>query len=155
LFVFAHSQYLRLDAYNLGTALSLLGLAVGFGVVLAVTRSIVPSFIAHGLINLPMTPRWQGIVMVACVVGAVLVWRRGRDWLKQAFSGARGLSCVVLGLAGASWAVAARRFEVLPQVALGLVGCAVVLHAIERRRNARTAGAGGEKQPRRKVDVVP
>lgn len=135
LFLFAHSQYLRPDLYNLGTALSLLGLAIGFGVVFAVTRSIVPGFIAHALINMPLTPLWQGIAMAACVIVAALVWRRGRDWVKRAFSGARGLGCVALGLAGAGWAVASREFEFLPQVAPGLVVCAVVLHAIERRQN--------------------
>lgn len=137
LFVFAHSQYLRPDLYNLGTAASLLGLGLGFGVLFAVTRSIVPCFIAHALINVPLTPWWQGVVMAACVIVAALAWRRGWERLKQAFSGARGLSCLVLGLAGAGWAVAARQFPMLPQVALGLVGCAVVLHAIERRRMAR------------------
>ena len=76
--------------------------------------------------------------MAACVVVAAVVWRRGWERLKQPFAGARGLSCVLLGLTGGGWAVAARQFDALPQVALGLVFCAVVLHAIERRRNMRT-----------------
>jgi hypothetical protein len=57
-------------------------------------------------------------------------------------------------MAGAGWAVAARQFDALPQVAVGLVVCAVVLHAIERQRNARAARASCEKEPQRTVDVV-
>jgi hypothetical protein len=150
----AHSQYLRFDAYNLGTVVSLFGLAVGLGVVFAATRSIVPCFIAHALINLPMTPLWQGICLTTCVVVATVVWRRGWKQLRQAFSGARGLSCVLLGVVGAGWAVAARQFDALPQIAVGLVVCAVVLHVMERRRNARAAAASSEKQPQRAVDLV-
>ena len=154
LFVFAHSQYLRFDAYNLGTVVSLLGGAIGFGVVFAATRSIIPCFIAHAVFNLPMTPLWQGICLGACVVTAAVVWRRGTERLRQAFSGARRLSCVILGLAGTGWAVAARHFEALPKIGVGLVVSAVALHAIERRRNARAVLGSGEKVPRSALDVV-
>ena len=154
LFVLAHGQYLRFDAYNVGTVVSLLGLAVALGVVFAATRSILPCFIAHAVINLPMTPRWQGVCLAACVVVAAIVWRRGRERLRQVFSGARGPACIVLGVAGGGWAVAAQQFEALPQVAVGLVVCAVVLHALERRRNARAAIASCEKQPQRAADLV-
>jgi membrane protease YdiL (CAAX protease family) len=155
LFVFAHSQYLSWDAYNLGTAASLFGLAIGFGVLFAVTRSIVPSFVAHALINVPMTPPWQGICMAVCVIVATIVWRRGRDWLRQAFAGTRGWSCVVLGAAGAGWAVVARQFEASPHVAMAMVVCAVVMHVFERRRNARVASPSTQPTPQRAADLVP
>ncbi len=154
LFVFAHRQYFSLDAYNLGMLVSLTTLAVGFGVIFAVTRSIVPSFIAHALINVPATPLWQGISLAACLVVAAVIWPRGRERLRQAFAGARTPSCLWLGLAGAGWVIAARQFDALSQLALGLVVCAVVLHAIERRRNARAAAGSRAKEPAQAVDSV-
>jgi hypothetical protein len=135
--VFAHSQYLALDAYNLGMVVSLFCLAVGLGVVFAATRSIFPSFIAHALINVPMAPLWQGVCLAALLVGASAVWPRGRAWARQVFSGAPAWSYGVLALVGAVWAVVSRQFDILSHVAVGLVLCAVVLHATERRRNSR------------------
>lgn len=134
LFVFAHSQYLSLDAYNLGMVASLFCLSIGFGVIFATTRSLLPSVIAHALINVPMTPLWQGICLAGFVSVTLVAWRRGRERMRHAFLAAPALSCLALGLVGAIWAMATRRFDVLEYVAVGAVVGAVALHAIERRR---------------------
>ena len=65
LFTFTHGQYLMADAYNIGMIASLFVLATGFGIVFAWTRSLVPSIIAHAIVNVPMTPQWQSAVVVA------------------------------------------------------------------------------------------
>ena len=51
LFTFAHSQYLLANAYSLGMITSLFVLAVGLGLAFAWTRSLVPSVLAHSIIN--------------------------------------------------------------------------------------------------------
>ena len=38
---------------------SLLVLAIGFGVVFAWTPSLIPAVVAHAIIDVPMTPIWQ------------------------------------------------------------------------------------------------
>jgi Type II CAAX prenyl endopeptidase Rce1-like len=48
------------NAYNAGMIASLLVLAIGFGVVFVSTRSLVPSVVAHAILNVPMTPFWPG-----------------------------------------------------------------------------------------------
>lgn len=147
LFLFAHSQYLGLSAYNLGMVFSLACLAIGFGVVFAVTRSLVPSMITHVLINVPMTPLWQGVTLGACVLVTLIAWRRGRDYVRRAFSAAPVPACLLLGLAGAAWPVAARRWDALPYVAVGMVLAAVALHVIARRRNS---GSPASRVPARR-----
>jgi hypothetical protein len=59
-FTFAHRQYLIANVYNTTMIASLLFLAIGLGVVFAWTRSLIPSIIAHAIINVPLTPFWQG-----------------------------------------------------------------------------------------------
>jgi membrane protease YdiL (CAAX protease family) len=134
MFVFAHGQYLILNAYNISFIVSLIVLAVGAGVVFAWTRSLIPSMVAHAIINVPMTPLWQGIVLLAFVIGAVLIARRGMAVLKQVFSNASVGACVALGVLGIGWAIAAQRIDHLRFVAIGMVVLAVGLEAAERRR---------------------
>lgn len=142
LFVFAHSQYLRLDPYNLGMVAGLFCLALGLGIIFAATRSLLPSIVAHALINVPMTPFWQGVCLAVFVLGAGFAWRSARERVRQAFALAPVPSCLGLGLVGAGWATAARHVDAMAHVAVGAVLCAVVLHAIERRRNAQAASSG-------------
>jgi membrane protease YdiL (CAAX protease family) len=58
-FTFAHRQYLIANPYNITMIASLFCVAIGLGIVFAWTRSLIPSIIAHTIINVPMTPVWQ------------------------------------------------------------------------------------------------
>ena len=135
LFTFAHTQYLIPNAYNAGMIVSLLLLAIGFGVVFAWTRSLIPSVAAHAIVNLPMTPTWRGVLLAACVIGAMVVWRRGAATFKQIFSTASVAACVALAIVGAGYAIAGARFDSLTYLAAVMVVFAVGLEAMERRRN--------------------
>jgi membrane protease YdiL (CAAX protease family) len=53
LFTFAHDQYLIPNAYSVATIVSLLIMGIGYGVVFAWARSLVPSIVAHAIINVP------------------------------------------------------------------------------------------------------
>ena len=138
LFVFSHSQYLSPDAYNIGMVVSLFTLAVGFGVVYAWTRSLVPSIIAHAIINVPMTPPWQGVLLAAFLIGVAFTARRGAAVVAQIFSGTRPGTAVALGVLGAGYAVAARRVDALEFAAVGMLLVAIVLEATERWRERLT-----------------
>jgi membrane protease YdiL (CAAX protease family) len=135
LFTFAHTQYLIPNAYSAGMIVSLLTLAIGFGVVFAWTRSLIPSITAHAIINLPMTPTWQSVLLVAFVIVAMFAWRRGAAALKQIFATASVAACVGLALVGAGYAIAAARLDSLTILAAAMVVFAVVLEAMDRRRN--------------------
>jgi membrane protease YdiL (CAAX protease family) len=135
LFTFAHTQYLMPNAYNAGMIMSLLMLAIGFGVVFAWTRSLIPSITAHAIINVPMTPTWQGVLLAAFVIGAIFSWRRGVATFKQIFSTASAVASVALAVVGAGYAIAAARFDIVTILAAAMVVFAVVLEAMDRRRN--------------------
>lgn len=137
LFTFSHGQYLVANAYNAAMVASVLVSAVGFGVVFAWTRSLVPSIAAHVVINVPMTPPWQAVVLAALVIGAVLAARRGAAALRETFAGTSLAGAVTLGLLGATYAVAAQRLEALVFVAVIMVVAALGLEATEKRRLAR------------------
>jgi membrane protease YdiL (CAAX protease family) len=135
LFTFAHTQYLLPNAYSAGMIVSLLMLAIGFGVAFAWTRSLMPSMIAHAIINVPMIPAWQGVLLAACVIGAMVAWRRGAAALKQIFSTASLAACAVLAVVGTGYAIAGAQFDILTLLAAAMVVFAVGLEAMERRRN--------------------
>jgi membrane protease YdiL (CAAX protease family) len=135
LFTFAHTQYQIPNAYNAGMIVSLLMLAIGFGVVFAWTRSLIPSIIAHAIINLPMTPTWQGVLLAAFVIGAIVTWRQGAAALKKVFSTSSAGACVALAVVGAGYAMAGARFDSVTYLAAAMVVFAIGLEAMERRRN--------------------
>ena len=134
LFTFAHTQYLMPNAYNAGMVVSLLTLAIGFGVVFAWTRSLIPSIAAHAIINVPMTPTWQGVLLAAFVIGAIFSWRRGAAAIKQIFSTASVAACVALAVVGAGYAIAGARFDSVTILAVAMVVFAVGLEAMDRRQ---------------------
>lgn len=134
LFTFAHTQYQIPNAYNAGMIMSLLILAVGFGVVFAWTRSLIPSIAAHAIINIPMTPTWQGVLLAAFVIGSMVAWRRGAAALKQIFSTSSVAACVALAVVGAGYAIAGSRFDILTYLSAAMVVFAIGLEALERRR---------------------
>lgn len=134
LFVFSHAQYLTLNAYNVAFIASLVVLAFGVGIVFAWTRSLVPSVIVHAVINFPMTPLWQGVILTALALGAVVLARRGAAAVMQVFSGASVVGCVALAVVGTTYAIAMQHMESLVFVAAGMVVLAVGLEAFDRRR---------------------
>jgi membrane protease YdiL (CAAX protease family) len=135
LFTFAHGQYLLANAYSLGMITSLFVLAFGLGVVFAWTRSLVPSVLAHAIINVPMTPLWQGVILVACVTGGIVLARRGAFVVRQIFSGAGVARCAALSIIGGGYAVASARIDRLEVAAAGMVVLALAFEAVERRTN--------------------
>jgi membrane protease YdiL (CAAX protease family) len=148
LFTFSHGQYLEPNLYNLGMVGSLLVNAVGFGVVFAATRSLVPSVVAHVLVNVPMTPAWQGAVLVAMLIGIVAVARPGLAAVRAVFRGTSVPTAVGLGLIGAVYAVVADRFEPLALAAVAMVIAAVVIvprpepPSLDPSRSAEGGGGG-------------
>jgi membrane protease YdiL (CAAX protease family) len=136
LFVFSHGQYLILNAYNVSFVASLLILAIGVSVLFAWTRSLIPCMVAHAIINVPMTPLWQGIVLAAFLIGAIIISRRALAVVKQVFSDASVTACLALGVIGIVWAIAAQRFEHLPWLAVTMLIVAIGLEFVDRRRRA-------------------
>jgi membrane protease YdiL (CAAX protease family) len=140
LFIFSHTQYLAPNAYNAAMITTLLLAATGSGVVFAWTRSLVPSIVAHAISNVPMTLFWQVLIVATLVVGAMLISRRGATVARHVFSNAKVVWCVILGTAGTAYAIASARVGNLVHVAVAMVVLAVIMEAVERRRE-RTAAA--------------
>jgi membrane protease YdiL (CAAX protease family) len=141
LFVCTHGQYLMLNAYNVSMIVSLLVLAIAFGVVFAWTKSLIPSIVAHAIINVPMSPIWQGVLVGTSVIGALFMARRGLAVVKHVFMGASLAGCVLLGLAGAGWAIAAQRIGGLEYVAAVMMVSAVGLEVASRSDRVIPKGA--------------
>jgi membrane protease YdiL (CAAX protease family) len=137
-FTFAHRQYLIANTYNITMIASLLCLAVGLGVVYAWTRSLIPSMIAHAIINVPMTPRWQGALLVVCAVGAFFAWRGGVGAIKQVFTNTRVAACMVLAAVLSLYVIEAHRISGMKLIAVGMLVVALGLEAMDRRENPTT-----------------
>ena len=138
LFVISHRQYFILNAYNVTMVVSLFCLALGLGTVFAYTRSLIPSMIAHAIINIPMTPRWQAGLLIVFLVGAVFVFRRGGLALRAVFGNASVGSSILLAVVCAVYVIASQRFAFFAMVGVGLLAVAVVLEYLERRGSLPT-----------------
>jgi len=140
-FTFAHRQYLIANAYNLTMIASLLCLAIGLGVVFAWTRSLIPSILAHAIINVPMTPFWQGALLVVFAIGAFFVWRGGVRAVRQVFRNTRVVACTVLAVALSLYVIEAHQIHGMTQIAIGMLVAALILQAIDRRENRSVRAA--------------
>jgi membrane protease YdiL (CAAX protease family) len=140
-FTFAHSQYLIANTYNITMIASLLCLAIGFGVVYAWTRSLIPSMIAHAIINVPMTPHWQGALLAVFAIGAFFAWRGGVRAVKQVFTGTRVAACTVLAVALSLYVIEAGRINAMKPIAIGMLVVALGLEAMDRRANRSARAA--------------
>jgi membrane protease YdiL (CAAX protease family) len=140
-FTFAHRQYLIANAYNITMIASLFCVAIGLGIVFAWTRSLVPSIIAHAIINVPMTPMWQGVLLLVLVILAFLAWPGGMKAVKQVFTNTRTAACAVLAALETAYVIAAGRIGSMTYVAIAMLLLAVALQAIDRRQNRRSTGA--------------
>ena len=141
LFTFEHTQYQIPNAYNVGMIVGLFLSAVGFGVVFAWTRSLFPAIIAHMIFDIPMTPKWQGLLVIVLVTSSLFVWRRGLDIVRNAFSTRKYAEYWILAPLGAACAVAATRLRGLEYVGLGMVVLAVALESLELRSKWTAAKA--------------
>jgi membrane protease YdiL (CAAX protease family) len=133
LFTFEHTQYQIPNAYNVGMIVGLFLSAVGFGVVFAWTRSLFLAIIAHMIFDIPMTPKWQGLLVVALLVGCLFIWRRGLAIVREVFLTSKSAAYWMLALLGTACAVAGARVRGLEYVGLGMVVLAVALESHERR----------------------
>jgi membrane protease YdiL (CAAX protease family) len=130
-FTFAHRQYLVANAYNITMIASLFCVAIGLGIVFAWTRSLIPSIIAHAIINVPMTPVWQGALLVVFATGAFFAWSGG----VRVFTNTTVGACAVLAVLETAYVIAAGRISGMTYVAIGMMLVAVALEAIDRREN--------------------
>jgi membrane protease YdiL (CAAX protease family) len=139
-FTFAHRQYLIANAYNITMVASLFCMAIGLGIVFAWTRSLIPSMIAHAIINVPMTPRWQGVLLVVFAIGAFFAWRGGVRAVKEVFTNTKVAACAVLAVVLSIYVVGAGRINMTP-IAIGMLVVALSLEAFDRRekRSVRAA----------------
>jgi membrane protease YdiL (CAAX protease family) len=139
-FVFSHSQYLMPNAYNVAMSATLLVGAVGFGVVFAWTRSLVPSIIAHAILNVPMRPIWASVVVALFVIGAFIMARQARAVARQVFASSRAVVMLALAVIGAAFAIAAPRVPAVAYAAVGMLLVAVVIETRERLAARRPRG---------------
>jgi membrane protease YdiL (CAAX protease family) len=136
LFVFAHKQYLIANAYNITMVASLFCLALGLGTVFAYTRSLVPSMIAHAIINIPMSPRWQMATLIVFILGFLIAFRVGTRAIKQVFRHPSPGSCALLALVGSVYVIASEHFVFMTTIAIALLAVAVGLEWKERGSGA-------------------
>jgi membrane protease YdiL (CAAX protease family) len=143
LFTFAHSQYQVPSAYNAGMISGLILSAIGFGVVFAWTRSLLPAIIAHAVVNIPMTLLWQSLLVTALVIGAFFNWRRGLAVYRAIFPSGNGVAYSALAMLGVAYAIAATRIRMMQYIAAGLLVIAVLLEALDLRRRKVAASRSG------------
>jgi hypothetical protein len=93
--------------------------------------------IAHAIINVPMTPLWQGALLVVFVIGAFFVWRGGVRAVKQVFTNTRVVACTLLAVVLTLYAIEAHEIHGMTQIAMGMLLVALVLEAIDPNRNVR------------------
>jgi membrane protease YdiL (CAAX protease family) len=136
-FTFAHKQYLIANAYNITMIASLFCVAIGLGIVFAWTRSLVPSIVAHALINIPMTPVWQGVLLVAFVIGVFFAWHGGIKTAVTVFRNSRLATCVLLVVLETAYVIASGRITGMKYLAVGMLLVALVLEAIDRHKNSK------------------
>jgi membrane protease YdiL (CAAX protease family) len=139
-FTFAHTQYLIANAYNVTMIASLLCLALGLGVVFAWTRSLIPSMIAHAIINVPMTPLWQGGLLVVFAIGGFFAWRGGLAVVRQVFAKTNVAACAALAVAQTLYVIEAHRINAMTQVAIGMLAVALGLEAIDSPKGPARRG---------------
>ncbi len=143
LFTFSHKQYLIANAYNITMIASLFCVALGLGIVFAWTRSLIPSMIAHALINVPMTPAWQGALLVVFVIVAFFAWRGGLRAVQQVFTNTKATACAFLAALEIAYVIAAGRVGSMTYVAIGMLLVVVMLEAIDRRIRGESLTANG------------
>jgi membrane protease YdiL (CAAX protease family) len=139
-FTFAHRQYLIANAYNITMVVSLFCMALGLGIVFAWTRSLIPSILAHALINIPMTTFWQGALLLVFIIGIYFAWRGGIQAVVEVFRNAKLTFCILLALVETAWVLFNDRIRGLTWLAAGMLLLAIALEAIDHRRSTDPSG---------------
>jgi membrane protease YdiL (CAAX protease family) len=135
LFTFGHSQYLVLSPYNVAVVTSLLAFAIAVGVAFVWSRSLVPCIAAHVLINFPLVPLWQGVLLVVLLAAVVIAWRHAFAAAKQVFRLVRPSTVLVLSIVVIAFdAVMAQDSIWIYGIASGFLVSAIVLEGVQRRR---------------------
>jgi membrane protease YdiL (CAAX protease family) len=120
---------------------SLFCVAIGLGIVFAWTRSLIPSMIAHAIINTPMTPVWQGALLAVFAIGFFFAWRGGVSVFRQVFTNTKVAACAALAVLETGYAIAAGRIDSMTYVAIGMLLAAIALEAVDRRENPGVTAA--------------
>lgn len=135
LFTFSHAQYLHLDPYNAGMTAGLLLSAIGFGLVFAATKSLIPSMLAHSLFDILMTKTFEALFLAALVIIAIAVRRKMVSAIRQVFSSASITACIALGVVAGGYAALTDQDSIIVYVvvaAFAALVCAIVFEAQDR-----------------------
>lgn len=139
LFTFSHGQYLIANAYSIGMVISLLAGSLAVGYVYARTRSLIPTIVAHAIVNVPSTRPFQ---LATLAVMAIIAWRARQPIAAAIHEGIGWLQAVTprwlpwaMAVGGAAFAVLNQHLGdmMLPIGLLLLVG-AVGLEWRDKRR---------------------
>jgi membrane protease YdiL (CAAX protease family) len=145
IFAFSHGQYLLANVYSIGTLIALIVGALGFGIVFARTGSLVPSIVAHALVNTPNPKNIVGwLITGAMVVICLVAWAALRGAIAAFLRDLRAvpdkrllaIATVVFGAAAVGYA---RSGPMGPYLALAALVIALGLEAVDKRLAAGAA----------------
>jgi len=142
MFTLSHSQYHIPDLFNVTRIATLVISAVAWGYVFYRTRSLVPTIVAHVLINIPIRGpvMWVELVVMSlvCILARRAILDGAKDFLEVFRTAESHGRTAAAGVIFAAFAVA---FVYLPNIVpvLGLLAfvAVIVLIAIDRRKVAR------------------
>lgn len=123
---------------------SLFCIAMGLGIVFAWTRSLVPSILAHALINIPMTPLWQGVLLVSFVIGVFFAWSGGIKAARTVFRNSRFAACVLMAVLETTFVIGNGRITDLEYLAIGMLLVALALEGVDHHENPNLRVAPGQ-----------
>jgi hypothetical protein len=122
--------------------------AVGFGVVFAWARSLIPTIVSDMIFDIPMTPLWQGLLVTLLLIGCLLIGQKSVPIIRRIFSAGNRAAFWVLALLGTSFAVAGVRTRGLEYVGVAFVVLAVALESGDcRTKQIATESATGISSP--------
>jgi hypothetical protein len=93
------------------------------------------------MFDIPMTSKWQGLVVIAMVVCSLFIWRKGLDIVRKVFLTRKRAAYWILASLGAACAVAGSRIPEAEYMGLVMVVLAVALEALDLRSKWRTTEA--------------
>lgn len=141
LFAFSHSQYHLLNVLNIGMLVTTLCSALAWGYVFYRTRSLVPTILAHALVNVPL----KGVALWVAPVGMLLVCLAARrpirhaaaEWLLLLRGIAAPGQAILISVAFVLFAIGFAMFgDVVIPLGLLCFVAAVVLEGQDKRRRA-------------------
>jgi membrane protease YdiL (CAAX protease family) len=146
LFVFSHGQYLVLDVLNIGTFVTLGFNAIAWGYVFYRTRSLVPTIVAHMLINLPLPGMLPWVILLGMLVVCVLARRTLARFVSEFAALMRGVSpawpVALVTLCCGLFAVGFTVFgDLVVLLGLACFLAALALDWLDRRRRRAIGGA--------------